>query len=578
MEIKPNAVLDCLYHDLSRYLDPYQLSIARETGGIWPDATPKQVAAVSIARSLLKKFEAKNTADIDALAFNKFLESNKLSKDWRPQLAEVWHEELLGSFKQELYNFWFVGTRGGHSLIQTDQDVLAESNTGPGSAIGARGEDFYTKLFDSPLSCTSQVLYWSYRSYCNKFPSLFQGELLRASWHGTLSIRRESRLTFVPKNDTISRSICVEPNLNVLFQLGCGAILSRRLRSYFGIDLEVQQERNRILARRGSKRSLDLYGTIDLESASDSISRAMLVEYLPKEFLFWLDRYRTTHVETPRGVEELGMISSMGNGFTFPLQTILFSSMVVAVYKSLGLQVKRPTRKGTGNFGVNGDDIVVRRSAVPRLLWLLGYLGFRVNTAKSFVKGPFRESCGGDYYNGHSVRGVYIKRWDTEQARYVVINRLSQFSARTGIFLPTLVRYFTRRVSFRRVPWWEDDSAGIKTLTPGSLKRASRYQSREYIALVPPQYALTVWPSTIEVPPGERRRHYNPFGLLYAVLHGSVRRNRILLRHEGDRWRKVRRIAPSWDYAPAPPQGSEKSFGGVPRWSLQAALLAHDLG
>jgi hypothetical protein len=58
---------------------------------------------------------------------------------------------------------------------------------------------------------------------------------------GEVDIVEGNRLDFVPKNDDISRSICVEPTLNMFFQLGFADILNSRLKEFAGIDLENQQ-------------------------------------------------------------------------------------------------------------------------------------------------------------------------------------------------------------------------------------------------------------------------------------------------------------------------------------------------
>lgn len=573
----PQAIKLRLYTDLSRYLTSYQLSLLErgETG--WPGMTLAQASAMSIGRSLLKKLQVSNNHGLNLVAFNKFLQANAASGAWCPQPCEVWHQELVGSFKEELHRFWQVGPSPGTDLIQTDEQVLREGSTGPGSAVTARGQDFYTKLFDSPLGCTKVSLYETYERYCNSMPRWRDAEDLRKLHYGGATIVRGSRITFVPKNDQTARTICVEPNLNVLFQLGVNAILSRRLKSRYGIDLEVQQEKNRILARRGSRRGSDVFATVDLESASDSISANMLWHMLPPSFLAWLERYRSNETETPRGWQALGMISSMGNGYTFSLQTALFAAAVVVVYRSLGLKLRFPRQKATGSFGVNGDDIVVRREAVPRLYWLLNYLGFKVNKDKSFVKGPFRESCGGDYFKGSPIRGVYIKKMDTPQARYVVINRLVQFSARTGILLHNTMRYFTSRVEYLPVPWWEDDSSGIKTLGTKGVGRSRRYQSQTYVCLVPKRYGYTILDQSISTPRSTKRRKFNPDGLILSVLHGSVRDHFVGLRHESATWRKVRRIAPSWCHQAVPPLNSEMSLGGLKQCDVRRTLLDYGL-
>lgn len=96
----------------------------------------------------------------------------------------------------------------------------------------------------------------------------------------------------------------------------------------------------------------------------------------------------------------------MGNGFSFPLETLIFASLVHSVYAETGDTVYR----------VYGDDIIVQQSSALLLIELLRYSGFRLNVDKSFVFGQFRESCGADYFGGINVRPYYIdeapKEWD----------------------------------------------------------------------------------------------------------------------------------------------------------------------
>lgn len=581
METNPYALYCRLLEDLSHYLTYDQYWSLVRGGEINCDATLEQYKAFSLGKSFLKKFEVANTKELDRVALEKFLDANRRSGAWCPQPSEVWHQELIGLFSQEIYNFWYTGPGKLEPLASTDDDVLKFLKTGPGSAVGARGEDFYTKLFDSPLSCSRPSLYHSYRRYVSQFPSWQRAEEARSALWGEANVVKGSRLTFVPKNDATSRTICVEPNLNVLFQLGFGAILTERLKQVYGIDLSSQQEKNRILARRGSRRmGRGPYGTLDLESASDTISANMLWHYFPKTFLGFLERYRCDETEIPgRGRVTLGMISSMGNGYTFPLQTVIFSAVVVAAYRQLGIKLRLPRGSGTGNFGVNGDDIVIRRNAWSRVVFLLGYLGFKVNSSKSFVEGPFRESCGGDYFNGRSVRGVYIKRLDTEQARYVAINRLVQFTFRTGIVVPRTIRWLLARVTWRPVPWGEDDAAGVKTSRRRSKGWSARYQCPTYRALRPPRFGMTIDDGRIFSPKRAKRRNYNPDGLLVSIVHGSVRASFIPLRQERVEWREVRRPIPSsnWEWAPAPGINCENSWAGAKPQDIRLALLIYGL-
>lgn len=207
-----------------------------------------------------------------------------------------------------------------------------------------------------------------------------------------------SRLEFVPKNAKTDRAIAVEPVLNQMVQLGIGDIIAYRLRVKAGIDIRDQTPNQR-MAREGSI-SGDL-ATLDLSSASDLISRELVFHLLPIDWALFLDSARSGRIEFEGMQISLEKFCSMGNGFTFPLETLLFWSIASSCTNSLGLPSE--------SVRVYGDDIIVPSGAYAYTVRVLVACGFEVNTSKSYADGPFRESCGKDYYFGIDVRPVYIK-------------------------------------------------------------------------------------------------------------------------------------------------------------------------
>lgn len=123
------------------------------------------------------------------------------------------------------------------------------------------------------------------------------------------------------------------------------------------------------------------------------------------------------------------------------------------------------TERIVGTGGFFGDDIVVVAQAYQPLCRLLELLGFEVNTEKSFDDGPFRESCGSDWFSGHFVRGIYIKSLRTSQDKLVAFNRLAYWSAYTGVPLNNTLKLLYEWIppaDRLRVPLHEDDAAGLK--------------------------------------------------------------------------------------------------------------------
>jgi hypothetical protein len=542
VKITSDALYSALVDDLRCYAGSASSLLGK---GVYPtDLSRSQRAALSLSNSFLKKFMDRLDAGADRRARDKFLAANAKCAAWKPAAETPLDEHLLNGFKDRLWRFF---QKGGYQREFGPDALCTRGRVGPGSSLLARGTDFYTKMFDSPLSCTSLTLYHWYNYACRLNPTWERAEEARKLKYGTAQVVQSSRLSFVPKTTEISRVICVEPTLNMWFQLAAYDELHDGLRRDFGIDLSIQPERNRALARLGSVGGG--YTTIDLESASDSVSISMLEWALPKEVFRDLSKYRCSSVEMPdRTVERLQMFSSMGNGYTFPLQTIIFAAVVCSVYHWLNIPIDKPKGDWHGNYGVFGDDIICLDSSSRLVIRLLGLLGFRVNESKSFSEGPFRESCGADFYHGQNVRGVYLKEI-SKPSIYAMINNLVEFTARTGVAVPKVLRLLRKMVPWTPVPRWENDDAGIKTPLGFFRPRLDRNGSYAYYAWRPRPFELEIEGDKVRVPRGFKQRCFNPDGLYIALLHGSLKSNAISVRH--DRVWYVRRlaVAPNWFYA-----------------------------
>jgi hypothetical protein len=201
----------------------------------------------------------------------------------------------------------------------------------------------------------------------------------------------------VPKNATIDRPACKEPDINMLMQKGLGAEISRLLLRHTGINLN-DQSINRSLAHEGSV--TNSLATLDLSSASDSVTTELVYTFLPEIWYSTLDSVRS-HVTVIDGEEHRNhMFSSMGNGFTFELESLLFYVLAKATAYFTGTR---------GVISVYGDDIICPSGMSQQLAWVLSWFGFTTNSDKTFHDGPFRESCGGHYHNGLDITPFYLK-------------------------------------------------------------------------------------------------------------------------------------------------------------------------
>jgi hypothetical protein len=218
----------------------------------------------------------------------------------------------------------------------------------------------------------------------------------------------DGRTDFVRKNAKTDRTIGVEPSLNSFVQLGIGAYIASCLRKE-GVDL-TDQTLNQRLACRGSLTGE--VATLDLSSASDLISNKVVESLLPYDWWDFLRSYRTGTFRAGNEVLRLEKFSSMGNGFTFPLESLLFYSLAWSCCDP----------KDHKLINVYGDDIVIPTYACGLLTEVLHAVGFQVNQSKSFSSGPFRESCGKDYLSGIDIRPCYIKAPLSGESCFVLHN------------------------------------------------------------------------------------------------------------------------------------------------------------
>jgi hypothetical protein len=448
MAITPTALFRALATDLLHSARRRGYTIDR---AIEARTDVRSVASLQLINSIVKKWEPDSSDELADRAIDTFLQANQVCKEY---VVPKGHP-LLETMKSFIY--WDVERHFPDEWAV----ILEEMDVGPGASIKSRGRNtFLEKMFLNPLTTTDLSLLGEYLSYASSFPRWCDAEKRRQSMLGDKkwSVVLGSKLSTVRKTAVTDRTICTEPSLNMLFQLAVGRNIDN-MSKYYGYDKALQPVRNRNLAKLGS---IDgSLCTIDLTSASDLINMKVLEEILhPRLWAALLDcRSPVTHC---RGEDvELHMISSMGNGFTFSLMTYLFIVMLKSVCKLNGIPFQKLDDPSTG-FAVFGDDIICPSSMYEPVCEALAVLGHTPNLSKSYSAGPFRESCGGDYFNGTDVRGVYARRLDTIQDRFSLINRLNRWSSRHGILLCRTIQLLKPpRWRQYAVPTDEADDSGI---------------------------------------------------------------------------------------------------------------------
>ncbi|DAD50865.1 RNA-directed RNA polymerase [ssRNA phage SRR5466729_3] len=217
-----------------------------------------------------------------------------------------------------------------------------------------------------------------------------------------------SSLRTVPKDATKDRMIEIQPTLNTMLQKGIGKWIQSRLLLVVGLDIR-DQSKNQSLARSGSINGHLM--TLDLKSASATISRELVRFLLPEDwyqFLYFAGCSTAVYKDgEPRHLE---MFCSMGNGYTFPLETLIFYALTRSAC-------------GSGVDGVTayGDDIICPTDREDEVKTLLTHCGFLINENKCGY-GPFRESCGADYYHGINIRPFYLTSMLSGETLYVMHN------------------------------------------------------------------------------------------------------------------------------------------------------------
>lgn len=239
-----------------------------------------------------------------------------------------------------------------------------------------------------------------------------------------LDIVEGNRVVTVPKNAKTDRVIAIEPHMNMYVQKGIGAVIRRRLLKV-GVNLN-DQTLNQRLAKEAST-----YGelaTVDLSAASDSISMKLVEELLPEDWVLALKQTRSPVGVMPDGTKvRYQKVSSMGNGYTFELESLIFWALISSVVDY------NPAVKDR-RVGVYGDDLIFSVTSYDSAVSLLSWCGFKTNAKKSFASGHFRESCGKHYFRGHDVSPFYVRKdidshmrliWAANQVRRYARNRYS---------------------------------------------------------------------------------------------------------------------------------------------------------
>lgn len=290
-------------------------------------------------------------------------------------------------------------------------------NWGPGAStlLNSKMSHRYDKYqFEKGMSAHCRS-FWTDKLWSAAFPG----------WDTDIVIT-SGKLTTVPKNSKTDRCIVIEPGLTTFLQKGIGGYIRARLKA-FGLDLQHGQQIHRELVSHASK-TCEL-STVDLSSASDTISTALVQRLLPPDWYEILYSHTTRCVKVGgENGEQLSCwkFSSMGNGFTFELESLIFYALA---------QSAKELADVSGFVSVYGDDIILPTKIVAHFKEIIEYCGFSFNLKKTGSSGYFRESCGMHSFFGLDSSPLYLREKITDVfAIFKYANQVRRLAARLNPF------------------------------------------------------------------------------------------------------------------------------------------------
>lgn len=328
--------------------------------------------------------------DKEAVAFRTFMEAEELCRKTNERFRRG-----LSDVSSDVHAVLHYASRKIDRILgDVPSYADLDFSFGPGATTSVKRARSNPRVkLEAQLTCSPEFV-----SHAKEFLAEFPGWTRYHAKDNTLALHvSHGKLQFVPKSSKTLRSIGVEPTLNGFGQQGIGKYLKKLLRRS-GVDLS-DQTRNQRLACIGSQNGS--LATVDMSSASDTISYGLVMHLLPWDWFCFLDRFRSGSVDYQGRVIKLEKFSSMGNSYTFELESLIFYSLAYSTCVHLGLDPKV--------VSVYGDDVIIPVEAMQLLSEVIEVCGFVVNKSKSFSSGPFRESCGADYLDGFDIRPFYLK-------------------------------------------------------------------------------------------------------------------------------------------------------------------------
>lgn len=320
---------------------------------------------------------------------------------------------------------------------QDPQDIVPCHGTGATACRSSNMEKWRKLRYFPKLDAV-----FSYPDYFFYSPTHLADEMVKLE-ESNESIPR-ARVCLVPKDSRGPRVISCEPAELMYIQQGLMRKLYEVIETHpltKGLINFESQEINRELARWSS--ILGCWATLDLSDASDRVSLALVRKIFPANWVEALEACRSEETILPnKEVVKLQKFAPMGSSCCFPVEALTFWAIATASIRTTPGSDKERVRNDIfpGNHHdprevfVYGDDIICAVSNYSIVMEALESVGLKVNADKCYWKGKFRESCGGDYYDGKNVAPVRFKKLLTSSLRsvFTAVDLCNNFIAKFG--------------------------------------------------------------------------------------------------------------------------------------------------
>lgn len=389
--------------------------------------TARAIQSIAQVTGLSKKIELPCTPQRVQKAFTRYVQNESHVREF---------DRLRTNSQKELFRR--TGSILFHPIVSGVRSAYLDKRIKPGHGPGATSDHLLGNSKWSSLSWPDQLEeFFSFGEYfLPNWRAYLDGVL--DSGNELLGAAKPVKVIAVPKTLKTPRIIAMEQVSVQYVQQGVRRVIEEVIsRNEFLDDLigYKSQLPNQEMAQAGSTgKTVDSFATLDLSDASDLVSNQLARSLFCDDPLVAgiIDSCRTREADVDgHGVLRLAKYASMGSALCFPVEAMVFSTIIfVALQKAYpSSTVKDLMEFFHGRVRVYGDDIIVPTELAQVVADELEAYGLKVNRAKSFWSGNFRESCGKEYYRGFDV--TYVKVRSLLPERHMSSSERSESIVRT---------------------------------------------------------------------------------------------------------------------------------------------------